>query len=204
MTHLDALGHFLYQNRGHANCADEHVTPTGLLAHDITNTADGIVGRGVLLDLPRIRNTPYLGPHALVRRSELEEWCERRSMIPAPGDVVFVRTGRPNAPMSEGSEYPAVGGLDLDCAPWFRDWQCTVIVSDAGLDTMTNSPCSTVPTPWHVLTLTRMGVRLVDMADLERLGEACERERRIAFLAILAPLPLGGASASPLNPLAVL
>jgi hypothetical protein len=52
--------------------------------------------------------------------------------------------------------------------------------------------------------MTRMGVSLVDFADLERLAELCRAAGSYSFLAIVSVLPLARSTASPVNPLAVL
>lgn len=61
MTHLDALGHFLYEGRGYAKMSAADVTPAGITAQDVCSAATGIVGRGVLLDLAAMRGLNYLG-----------------------------------------------------------------------------------------------------------------------------------------------
>ncbi len=202
MTHLDALGHFFYQGRGFGGASDGAVTDSGVASNDVTAAAAGVVGRGYLLDLPSLLGRPFVPAEHEVTMVSLEPWLARLGP-PRSGDVLFVRTGRPAAPTPPPGQLPAVGGLSLDCARWVCDSEFSLVISDAGTD----SPAvrvDDVATPWHVLTLTRMGVPLVDFADLEQLAAMCERESRWTFLAIVAALPLLGATASPVNPLVVM
>lgn len=202
MTHFDGLGHFFYEGRSHAGTPDSVVGPAGVTSLDVVPASGGIVGRGLLLDLPAIAGVPYLGLDRDVRLAEVRAWLDRRGVGPRPGDILFVRTGALLAPLAPVG-LPAVGGLDLDCVPWVFDQQFSVIVSDAGLDSP-RSMVERVATPWHILLIARMGVSLVDFADLEALGATCAALDRVTFLASIAVLPLAGSTASPVNPVAVL
>lgn len=202
MTHFDSLGHFFYDGRGHAGTEPRILTPTGVSALDVRAAASGIVGRGLLLDLPAVAGVPYIEPGRYIALAEVLAWLQQTGTTPDPGDVLFIRMGRPLAPDPQPGGYPAVGGLDLDCARWVHDECFSLVVTDCGLDTPA-PVVEDVATPWHVLALTRMGVSLVDFAHLERLSEVCGDAGRHTFLAIVSVLPLAGSTASPVNPLAV-
>lgn len=202
MTHLDALGHFYFDGTSHGGVGEDAIAPDGVSRLDITGAARGIVGRGMLLDLPAIMGADHVPLTRDVTLADVRSWLERHGATPHPGDILFVRTGAPHAPLGEAG-LPEVGSLSLDCATWVHDERFALIVSDAGLD----SPRPTVEhvaTPWHILTIARMGVRLVDFANLEDLAQACGERDRVTFLSVIAVPPLTGATASPVNPLAVL
>ena len=55
----------------------------------------------------------------------------------------------------------------------------------------------------HVLTLTAIGVHLLDYLHLRRLAGACEEAGRWEFLFVAAPLRITGGTGSPLNPTAI-
>jgi hypothetical protein len=202
MTHFDSLGHFFYDGRGHAGAEPRILTPTGVSALDVRAAASGIVGRGLLLDLPAVAGVPYIEPGRHIAISEVLAWLKRTSTTPDRGDVLFIRMGRPLAPDPLPGGYPALGGLDLDCARWIHDECFSLVVTDCGLDSP-EPVVEGVVTPWHVLALTRMGVSLVDFAHLERLSDVCGNADRYTFLAVVSVLPLAGSTASPVNPLAV-
>lgn len=203
MTHFDSLGHFFYQGRGYNGAGPGILGPHGVSALDTVAASAGIIGRGILADLPAITGRPYLDVTASVSLATLQAWWRSVHVEPRPGDILFVRTGRPLAPAPEPGGYPEVGGLSLDCARWVHDARVSLLISDSGLD----SPAPTVEnvaTPWHVLALTRMGISLVDVADLEELARLCTETGKYSFLAVVSVLPLAHATASPVNPLAVL
>jgi hypothetical protein len=206
MTHFDSLGHFFFDGRGHAGLTPDLLTAKGVSDLDVRAAAAGVVGRGLLIDLPRVIGVDYLQPGEYVGLAELEGWLQVSGTEPRRGDILFVRTGRPRAPVPDAGGYPRIGGLDIECAVWVHDMEFALIVSDAGMDTPDQTPpiVEGVITPWHVLTLTRMGVSLVDFADLEALSQACGSAGGYTFMAVLAVLPLRNSTASPVNPLAIL
>jgi hypothetical protein len=203
MTHFDSLGHFFYRGRGYAGAGPGILGSHGVAALDTLAASSGIVGRGILADLPAVTGQAYLDVTTAVGPASLRDWLRRAGAEPRPGDILFVRTGRPLAPAPGPGEYPAVGGLSLDCARWVHEERISLIVSDAGLDSPA-AAAENVATPWHVLALTRMGISLVDAADLEELARHCAGAGKYAFLAVVPVLPLARATASPVNPLAVL
>ena len=203
MTHLDSLGHFFYQGRSHADADRAVVGPDGVRALDVVAAASGIAGRGLLLDLAAIAGTPHVHIDRVVTLGEIRGRLEQAGVAPRAGDILFVRTGAPLAPEDPASGLPAVGTLGLECARWIHDERFSLIVSDAGLDTP-RPTVERVATPWHVLAITRMGLSLVDFADLEALAAACTVADRLTFLAVVAAPPLAGATSAPVNPLAVL
>ena len=60
-SHIDALCHMAYKGRFYNNFSyEESVTPEKGCKLGINNLKDGIVTRGVLIDIPRLRNLQYL------------------------------------------------------------------------------------------------------------------------------------------------
>ncbi len=61
-THIDALCHVIFDGQLYKGLPADTVTEIGAAELSIAVTADGIVGRGVLLDVPRSRGVPWLEP----------------------------------------------------------------------------------------------------------------------------------------------
>ena len=57
--------------------------------------------------------------------------------------------------------------------------------------------------PVHTLVLVALGTPILDNCDLEELSRAAQKRQRWDFLLTTAPLAVGGATGSALNPLAV-
>ena len=167
------------------------VSGDGVTANDIVPAGGGAVGRGLLLDLPRIIDQPYVPVDRVVTLAEVQRWLVATGTTPQSGDILFVRTGRPQSPPPEPGTFFQVGTLDLECARWIHDEEFSLVLSDAGLDSP-NPLVQNISTPWHILTLVAMGIFLIDCADLEELASACDDHRRNSFLAVVAALPLPG------------
>ena len=78
-THLDALAHVnddgVFYN-GYAPDA-EAVTKRGHEKNSIHNLKSGIVTRGILIDVPRLKGVPYLEPGTPIYIEDLEAWEEQ-------------------------------------------------------------------------------------------------------------------------------
>ena len=120
------------------------------------------------------------------------------------GDILLVRTGHAHRLESLGpwDTANAKAGLHPDCADFLSERRVAVLGCDGNSDT---APSTTegVDFPIHVLTLTAMGMPLLDYLRLEDLKGACEQDDRWDFLFLGAPLRITGGTGSPLNPIAV-
>jgi kynurenine formamidase len=204
-THIDALCHVIYEGSLYNGNPAGAVTARGAEADSIEVLANGLVARGVLLDIPRLRGVPWLEPGQHVFRDELEAAELEQGITVGEGDVLLVRTGHTRR-LSELGPWPtanAKAGLHPTAMSFVAKRGVATLGSDGNSDT---APSSTegVDFPIHVLALNAMGVHLLDYLQLEDLLAACERAGRWEFLFIGAPLRITGGTGSPLNPLAVL
>ena len=192
MTHIDALSHFGWH-------ADDHTAEPGGGLEALTG---GIVGRGVLIDIPRTLGCPVPGG-SVVTPDDLVETLSSQGVEVRRGDALWLRFGR-EAPRSADEPLGAqpTPGLSIACADWLAEVSPAVVITDFGLDG-TPSEVEGIAVPWHILTLTSLRIPLVDMANLAPVADACAQFSRWEFLSVLAPLNLPGASGSPVNPLAI-
>src|SRR5678815_5654202 len=61
-THLDALCHMFWQGKMYNGFAKEEVTQKGAGKLGIHNLKQGVVTRGILMDIARLKGVPYLEP----------------------------------------------------------------------------------------------------------------------------------------------
>jgi kynurenine formamidase len=204
-THIDAFCHVIYDDSLYNGAPAGAVTAQGAAADSIEVLANGLVARGVLLDIPRLRGVPWLEPGQHVFRSDLEAAEREQDVSVDEGDVLLVRTGHTRR-LAELGPWPtatAKSGLHPTAMPFVAQRGVSVLGSDGNSDT---APSSTegVDFPVHVLALNAMGVHLLDYLQLEDLLFACEKAGRWEFLFVAAPLRITGGTGSPLNPLAIL
>ncbi|HWO94677.1 MAG TPA: cyclase family protein, partial [Dehalococcoidia bacterium] len=79
-THLDALCHIFYRGQMYNGFPCTQVTSTGALACSIEAAEDGVVSRGVLLDVARTVGKPWLEPGEAIYVEDLEA-AERRAGV---------------------------------------------------------------------------------------------------------------------------
>jgi kynurenine formamidase len=203
-THIDALCHVAFDGALYNGKPTASLTPEGATADAIGVLQDGLIGRGVLLDVPRLRGEPWLEPGEHVFPDELES-CEREQGVTiGEGDIVLVRTGhaRRHAELGPWDTDSAKAGLHPTCTRLLSKRRIAALGSDGNSDT-TPSATEGIDFPIHALTLNAMGVHLLDYLELEGLASGCERHRRWEFLFVAAPLRIAGGTGSPLNPIAV-
>ncbi|MEV6394628.1 cyclase family protein [Streptomyces sp. NPDC051907] len=204
-SHLDALCHVLYDGELYNGAPASSVTADGARALSVDLVRDGIVGRGVLLDIPRLRGRPWLEPGDHVTADDLTAAEAAQGVRVGPGDVLYVRVGhrRRRAELGAWNAARARAGLHPTALEFVAERQISVLGGDGNNDTAP-SAVADVAFPVHVLAMHAMGVHLMDYLQFEELAPLCAETGRWAFLSVIAPLRLPGATGSPVNPIAVL
>ncbi|MEK6322488.1 MAG: cyclase family protein [Acidobacteriota bacterium] len=202
-THLDALCHMFYQGKMYNGFSQEEVTQKGGARLSIHNLKHGILTRGILIDVARLKGVSFLEPGTPIYPEDLEAWEKKAGVKVSTGDVVFIRTGRWARRAAVGpwdvSKHSA--GLHASCARWLKQRGVAILGSDAASD-VAPSGVEGVTLPIHQLALVALGVHIFDNCDLEALSEAAAKRNRWEFLLTAAPLAVPGGTGSPLNPIA--
>lgn len=208
-THVDALNHVAYKGRLYNGKPASTLTSRGSEWGSITAYANGIVGRGVLLDAARHRNVPWLEPGEAVNREEIEAMEAAQGVRLGEGDILVFRTGHHARRLALGAwsnEYPPAGegkaGLHIDTIPWMHERRIAAFLPDGDGETVPSN-VEAMPYPIHPLQLTAMGMLISDSLQHEDLAKACEEEGRWEFMVVGLPLRLPGATGSPWNPIAI-
>lgn len=205
-SHIDALCHVIYEGTLYGGVpAADVLSPDGAAALSIDLARDGIVGRGVLLDIPRLHGTRWLEPGTHVSAEDLAAAEARQGVRVGTGDILLVRVGHRRRRQELGA-WDAAGaraGLHPTALRFLADRHVAVLGSDGNNDTAP-SAARGVAFPVHVLAVHAMGLHLLDYLQFEELAPLCEREGRWSFVCVIAPLRLPAATGSPVNPLAIL
>ena len=201
VTHIDALCHMwdvdgMWQGRD----PDEEIDTSGAKFGDITAWSDGIITRGVLLDVPRHRGVPHVTTDRPVHGWELEEIARAEGIDVGPGDALMVYSGR-GAFEEAGNTFGGGDrpGLHVSCAKFIRDHDVSLL----GWDMMDARPSPYgLAFPVHGV-LFNYGVALLDNASFEALAAACAAEGRYEFMFMALPLKVARGTGSPANPIAM-
>jgi kynurenine formamidase len=205
-THLDSFAHIFFGGKmwnGYA-VAGLVTKDGGAAKNSILTMKDGIVTRGILYDIPRLKGVPYLEPGVRIFPEDLEAWEKKTGVRAGPGDALLLRWGRWARrakvgpwPIDEGA-----AGLDNSVIPRLKKRDIALL----GWETpgYTPQPPGDIPRlALHNFVLTILGVHLIDRADFEALSEAAAARKRWEFMLTVAPLPIPKGTGSPVNPIAM-
>lgn len=202
-THIDALCHI--------TCGDNDEWHGGVSARDAmgnygaesgdASELPAIVGRGVLLDIPKALGVDVLPPHFGIGEEHLRQAAEAGGVELREGDIVLVRTGQMKywpdikriRQLSDGS------GVALDGAKWLVAQGARYVGADTLSFERMPSPDTENPFPVHVYLLHEHGIHIMEWVNCEGLAADGISE----FLFVGLPLTIRGGTGSPLRPIAV-
>ncbi|GAA2568206.1 cyclase family protein [Winogradskya consettensis] len=203
ITHLDSPCHIFWDGKTYNGRSHSSVdTATGSSWASVTAASNGISTRGVLLDIARVREVPWMEPGQGVFPADLEEAERRQNVRVRAGDAVLLRTGYGRARHENGDAGGFTqAGWHASCLPWLHDRQVALIAADTPQDVQP-SGYANILMPVHTIGLAAMGLWLLDNCDLEACASAAAELSQWDFHLTVAPIRLSGTSGSPVNPIA--
>ena len=204
VSHIDALCHFLHKGMMYNGVPASASSVDGCSKLGIHNLKNGVITRGILLDIPRLKGVPYLEPGTAIYTEDIEAWLEQAGVTVSPGDALFLRTGR-WARRAELGPWQLSGnsaGIHASVIRWIREQDVALFGSDAASDVQP-SLVEDIRLPVHTLLIAALGTNILDNMDLEALAEAAAAENRWEFMLAAGPIPVTGGTGSPLNAIAV-
>ena len=204
-SHIDALCHVSFDGTLYNGVPATAVTTSGAAELSIAIDADGIAGRGVLLDVPRSRGVPWLEPGDHVTLDDITATERDQGVRIGQGDILLVRVGHRRRRKECGPWDAAAtrAGLHPSVLPLLAERQIAVLGSDGNNDTAP-SVADGVDFPVHVLAINALGLQLLDYLEFGGLARLCEEAGRWSFQCVIAPLRLPTGTGSPVNPIAIL
>jgi hypothetical protein len=192
MTHLDALCHDSANGKLYNGYPLETVSQeVGCTRLGLDNLKEGIVTRGILIDMTRLKSASSREPGTRVYVDDIDAWEKQTGLKVSPGDALFVYN-----PARPGAQPPLpAAGFDLSVVPWMKARGVAVtsnvmaIADDRHAD--------------HRLVLVALGTYLLDGVALDGLADTAARLNRWEFMLVVAPLQVPGSTGSIVNPLAM-
>jgi kynurenine formamidase len=202
-AHMDALCHARFEGKAYNGIDESEAAESGCARSGIEQLKDGVLSRGILIDVPRLKGVDYLAPGTPVLASDIEAWERQAGVKIESGDVVLIRTGRWGRRAAEGpfSVQGGSPGVHVSALPLLRERDAAVLGTDVGLDVIP-AGVEGVVIPTHTVAIASMGLLIIDNADLEELAATAARLGRWEFMLSVAPIPVAGATGSVVNAIA--
>jgi kynurenine formamidase len=206
-TQWDALAHVFYDDKMYNGYGPEYVSSTGATRNAIHALKDKVVGRGVLLDIPRHRGVEWLEPGEPIHDHELEACAESQGVEVRSGDILLVRTGHITKCRADGhwGTYSAgdAPGLALSATHFVCGRDVAAVATDTwGMEVRPNE-LEEIFQPVHIVLLVNAGLLIGEIFDLDPLAADCAADGVYEFMFVAPPLPFTGAVGSPINPMAI-
>jgi kynurenine formamidase len=209
-TQWDALAHVHYDGVLYNNCkACDTLSVKGASRLGVEHMASpGIMSRGVLLDIARLKKVERLATDYAISPDDLNAACEAQGVKPQAGDIVLIRTGhlqRFTIDKDRAAFNGVQPGVTHHCAEWAYDHSLAAFCADnLAVEVFSaEALASEIPLAFHMLALRDMGMPLGEMFNLDALAADCAADGRYAFLLSAPPLAFTNAVGSPVNPLAL-
>ncbi len=197
-THIDALCHVHDGDVIYNGHPQSGMRPFSGASRCGIQEARGFAARGVLVDLVAERGEP-LAPGEVIAVADVERALARQGGELRAGDAVLLRTGWLEGVLADpaGGEPGPQPGIGVELAAWLGELDPSAVGAD-------NMAVEAIPLPDgalvpHVELLVNRGVHLMENLVLDELAaDGCHE-----FLLVVAPLRVTGATASPVNPIAI-
>ncbi len=206
VTHLDSLAHFFWDGKMYNGYPSSEVSvEKGAEKCPILAAKQGVVTRGILVDVPMLRRTDLVEPGDGAGVDDFAKAEKECGISIRRGDVVLIRTGQlghrertgPISPNAVGSAGPLP-----ELLPLLHKQEAAILGSDTGNDVQP-SPYGKFVNPVHQVGIVGMGLWILDNAWLDDLAEECKKRKRWDFAISINPLAIPNATGSPVNPIAI-
>jgi kynurenine formamidase len=197
-THIDALCHVWYDDKLYNGFSGNGTRSSSGATRCGVEKFSPLVTRGLFFDVVKHRGSaPKMGE--TITAGELKEIGAKAGFAPEAGDAVLIRTGWWEEHGNKPDYFDGEPGIDVEGAEWLAKAGVSLVAMDNYAIEVIPFPTGTV-FPVHQRLLRDYGVPLMEGLILTELAASGATE----FMFTAAPLPVKGATGSPLTPLAVL
>jgi kynurenine formamidase len=205
-THWDALSHIFHRGKMYNGYPAEHFSASGTRDNGAELLKATLVGRAILLDLPRAKGVEWLADGYAITCEDLEAAAEFGKVEIRSGDIILLRTGMMSRCRKQGWGTYAGGdapGLSFFTIPWLYEREIAAVASDTwGVEVRPNELPDSFQ-PFHIPTVVYMGLLLGEMFDLDTLAESCAEGGPHEVLLVAPPLAVTGSAGAPPCPVAI-
>ena len=187
ISHFDALCHVSYEGQIYNGFDfDEVVTEDGCSRSSVMTAKDGIITRGLLLDLPETRVTPEV----------IADWEAQTGLTVSSGDVLLLRTRREDSGLGGFMRH----GYGPSLIPFLKERDVAMIGADTPQE---GGAIEGVFIPIHTWALVSAGMNLLDNLDLHAVADVAAEHDRWEFMLVVEPLKVENGGGSAVNAVAI-
>ena len=206
-TQWDALAHIFLDDKMYNGYDARLVDSNGARRNGIEHTRNKMVGRGVLLDVARVKGVDALEDGERISNRDLDDTAAAQGVDVRRGDFVIVRTGQQEAYLAKGDWGTYAGGdapgLAFETAYWIHEKEIAAICTDTWGCEVRPNETPEANQPWHWVVIPKIGITMGEIFYLKELAEDCAEDRVYEFFFCAPPLNLPGGCGSPINPQAI-
>ena len=204
-TQWDALAHIFFDGHMYNGFTPDQVTSKGAKVGAVGVAADQMAGRGVLLDIARLKGVDALEPGYAITAADLEAAEKMHGVTVGAGDFLLVRTGMMGERKGKWGDYAGghAPGLGLEAVPFIHGRDIAGLAVDTwGMEVLPNETAD-VFQPLHCVFIVGMGLWVGEIFDLEALADDCAADGQYDFFFCAPPMTFTRAVGSPVNPMAI-
>jgi kynurenine formamidase len=206
-TQWDSLAHVYYDDHLYNGFPSSDVTVVGAFHDTIDKIAKGVAGRGVLLDIARLKGVDWLENSYVITPDDLDAAIAAQGGVAVgPGDILVFRTGWRRLFLEHGSPQEFMAGepgLGQDCCEWLHARDVAAVCSDNWAIEVLPGEDPNAVFNVHMVLIRDMGMTLGEILDLEELAADCAADGVWEFFFCAPPLKVTKGVGSPINPLAI-
>jgi len=211
-TSWDGLSHAWYGDSLYNGYSEKEIVTSlwgGARKLGIENMKESFVGRGILIDVLNYKNDSIPKGY-LITRADIENTLKKQRTEVKRGDMVLIRTGvvpswYKNTDTESRSQFGQLQtGIDKDVVLWIKESEITAMAADnMALERLPNPHEPEIVSPLHGNIIRDLGVYIGEIFYLEELAADCKIDGVYEFFLAAQPLLIPGATASPINPIAI-
>jgi kynurenine formamidase len=203
-TQWDSLAHVGYDGYWYNGVPVGAVNNfVGASKNGFDKVVKGLISRGVLLDIAKLKGVDRLESSYQITSADLEAAEQRQGVRVESGDILMIRTGWQKW-LAEGNKETYMGnppGPVIDMCHFLHEREVAAMAIDQWTGECFPSSVEGGSIPFHQVAIRDMGLTMGEIFDFEELADDCEADGVWEGLFSGIGLKVTGAVGSPITPM---
>lgn len=200
----DALSHVYYDDQLYNGFPSRDVSIHGASHCSIDKIGKRVAGRGVLLDIARLKGVDWMEAGTVITPADLEAAEQAQGVRVGSGDILLFRTGWRKFFTERKSAVEFMAGepgLGQDCCDWLHQREVAAVCSDNWAIEVLPGEDDNAMLQVHMVLIRDMGMTLGEILDFEELADDCAADGVYEFFFCAPAIKVTQGVGSPINPL---